>query len=193
MNIRYIPEGANEITRDNLPAIVYAYTNKSGRPAAVAYIGKQSKPAWHYQFKNEEQREMMVNRLFDNVAYTEGRKAERKAERASFKHGFVVGDILYSSWGYEQTNIEYYEITATTEKTVTFREIAHNSREYGFMCSEATPRPGEYISREYTRRVGTCHRANSDKGAVNFAEHEGGYMRRLWAWDGNPKTATHYA
>ena len=189
MNIRYIPEGANEITRDNLPAIVYAYTNKSGRPAAVAYIGKQSKPTWHYQFKGEAQRQMMIDRLFDNLAYRENQKAERKSERAAFRHGFKVGDILYSSWGYEQTNIEYYEITATTEKTVTFREVAQNGQSNGFMCKEVTPRPGEYIGKEFTRKVTPCGR---DKGAVNFAEHEGGYMRRLWEYDGRPKTATYY-
>lgn len=27
------------------------------------------------------------------------------------KHSFKVGDILYSSWGYDQTNIDLYQIT----------------------------------------------------------------------------------
>ena len=26
------------------------------------------------------------------------------------KHSFKVGDILYSSWGYEQTNIDFYQV-----------------------------------------------------------------------------------
>ena len=190
---RYIPQDSQPITRDSLPAIVYTYTSRQGRPAAIAYTGKRTKPTWHYQFKSIDQRDMMITRLFDNVAYTESRKAERKAERASFKHGFVVGDILYSSWGYEQTNIEFYEIVATTAKTVTFREIAQHAKSEGFMSHEVTPRPGEYISKEYTRRVDACRRESSDKGAVNFAEHEGGYVRRLWAWDGKPKHATSYA
>jgi hypothetical protein len=34
-----------------------------------------------------------------------------------------VGDILVSSWGYDQTNVDFYEVVKTTEKTVWFISI----------------------------------------------------------------------
>ena len=40
------------------------------------------------------------------------------------KHDLQVGDILKSSWGYDQTNIDYYEVTRLAGKTmVEFRPI----------------------------------------------------------------------
>lgn len=35
----------------------------------------------------------------------------------------VVGDIFYSSWGYEQTNIDFYQVTATTPTMVKLKKI----------------------------------------------------------------------
>ncbi|EJE3502719.1 hypothetical protein O1A23_001679 [Campylobacter coli] len=37
--------------------------------------------------------------------------------------GYKVGDFLYSSWGYEQTNIDFYQVIATTEKTIFLAEV----------------------------------------------------------------------
>ena len=39
------------------------------------------------------------------------------------KHNIKVGDIFYHSWGYEQTNIDFYQVVAITAKTVSIREI----------------------------------------------------------------------
>lgn len=33
------------------------------------------------------------------------------------------GDIFYSSWGYDQTNIDFYKIVRATDKTVWIQEI----------------------------------------------------------------------
>lgn len=188
---RFIPQDSTGITRDSVPAIVYIYTSKQSRPAAIAYIGNQSKSTWHYQFMSEEQRTKKINDLFDNVAYSEGRKAERRAERTSFRHGYQVGDVLYSSWGYDQTNIEFYQVIDTTEKTVTFQEIAQDTKSEGFMSYECTPVLNKFIGKPYTRTVRPA--LSGEKGAVNFAEYEGGMIRRLWAHDGRPKHSTCYA
>lgn len=32
--------------------------------------------------------------------------------------GFVVGDIFYSSWGYEQTNIDFYQVLCTSKNYI---------------------------------------------------------------------------
>ncbi|OTN93623.1 hypothetical protein [Enterococcus faecium] len=36
---------------------------------------------------------------------------------------YQVGDIFYSSWGYEQTNVTFWQIVKLTEKTAWFRPI----------------------------------------------------------------------
>ena len=108
LNKRYIPENSQPITKIDLPAVVYAYNNKSGEPTAIAYAGKSNKPVWPYRFGCDADRQAKIDKFFDSIAYNEDQKTTRKSERLSFKHGYNDGDILYSSWGYDQTNIEYY-------------------------------------------------------------------------------------
>ena len=43
--------------------------------------------------------------------------------------GYDVGDILYSSWGYEQTNIDWYRIVKRTESSI-WLEPLWGAREY---------------------------------------------------------------
>src|SRR5688572_9027989 len=123
---RYIPQNSQIVTKEELPVIAYSYTSNTGKPGAIAYIGKSNKPAFHYTFRSEEERTKHINDLFADVARREAYKAEQKIAKKAFRHTITVGEILYSSWGYEQTNVEFYEVIAITEKTVTFREIAQN-------------------------------------------------------------------
>lgn len=36
----------------------------------------------------------------------------------------IVGDIFVSSWGYDQTNVDFYQVIKTTPKTIALRQIA---------------------------------------------------------------------
>ncbi|ECQ5913035.1 MULTISPECIES: hypothetical protein [Campylobacter] len=47
-------------------------------------------------------------------------------------NGYKVGDILYSNWGYEQTNVEFYQVVATTEKTIYLADIKENVKITGW-------------------------------------------------------------
>lgn len=37
--------------------------------------------------------------------------------------GAMVGDVLQSRWGYDQTNYDFYEVIKTTAKTVTLKKL----------------------------------------------------------------------
>ena len=45
-------------------------------------------------------------------------KARRAAERAALVNPYKPGDIVYRTWGYEQTNADFYRVVATTPKAV---------------------------------------------------------------------------
>ena len=47
-----------------------------------------------------------------------------------------VGDILDSHWGYEQTNVDYYEVVGLTPKGVKIRQIESQRNYTGSMCGE---------------------------------------------------------
>lgn len=53
-------------------------------------------------------------------------------EKQGLNSSFEIGDILYSSWGYEQTNVNFYQVTKKVGlKMVELREIHNKSTDIG--------------------------------------------------------------
>lgn len=69
-------------------------------------------------------------------------------------HGLNTGDVMVSRWGYDQTNVDYFEVTRATPKTVLFRPIK-TTREPGehWGTYYATPTPGEYTGDVFRCKV----------------------------------------
>ena len=68
-------------------------------------------------------------------------------------HSFKVGDILYSSWGYEQTNISLYQVVALNGASmVTVKEVhlpVKRSDAKGFMSDRVSfviPETGKIVA-----------------------------------------------
>lgn len=57
------------------------------------------------------------------------------------------GDLYRTSWGYDQTNVEYFEVVKRTPGTVTLRRIAARMgrEEWGENPRSVYPAPGSYI------------------------------------------------
>lgn len=53
-----------------------------------------------------------------------------------------VGTIFYTSWGYDQTNVDFYEVVSATTKMVTVAKI------YAYYDDERYlyPRPGAFVA-----------------------------------------------
>ena len=66
-------------------------------------------------------------------------------------HDPQVGDIYRTSWGYDQTNVEFFQVVARTAKTVRLRRISSEIRDrdgnpvegqYGAPTGRLYPLPG---------------------------------------------------
>lgn len=66
-----------------------------------------------------------------------------------------IGSILYASWGYDQTNIDFYEVTKLIGRTtLELRELKQELISDGFGLSGKTkPIPGNYISPPFRKRI----------------------------------------
>jgi hypothetical protein len=111
-------------------------------------------------YRSQAEARKRAQELLNNFAAHEAIKAEYRANgRAkieAYKQTLKVGDILSASWGYDQTNIEFYEVLRIKGSMVTVRELAQECREDGFMCGQCVPVPHKYVEREpeLTRRIG---------------------------------------
>ena len=118
------------IQRENTPPGLEIWTYEiPGRDggttyAAAAFWGKASKPLWHNTFTNVMRQEEKIDQTIKNFEAAVERKQEAQRARSQFAHGFSIGDILVSSWGYDQTNVDWYEVVGIpTPKTILIRPI----------------------------------------------------------------------
>lgn len=176
-----VPKGAVKVADKASDAVAYLYASaNNGKPAAMVFFGKSDKPVWRHYFATEKAREVKIAEAFDGRRDYAKHKAEMKAARSA-PHTLKVGDILSGSWGYDQTNIDFFEVVATTEKTVSVRRLAQDKSENGWLRGTTMPVPGKYTSEATTHR---CSADNSIKSPVH------GYASK---WDGKAENWTAYA
>ena len=120
---RWIPKDATAIEHPAGLAIAYSYTDPKGRTAAIAYHGKANKPDFHECYFKAESRDKRIADYFAGVTAHELQKAQWREER-NRPHTLKPGDILHHSWGWEQTNCDYYQILSVTPHGATIRAIA---------------------------------------------------------------------
>lgn len=150
---RYRPAGWCAIRVKDGESVVYYGLNRDGRPAAWAYRGRAIKPAWRYMFRSDAERTKMVESFIRSIASRVEHKAKALAERRAFRHTLQVGDVLVSSWGYDQTNIDYYQVTRRTAKTVSIRPIAGDRGSNDGWTGDCVPKPGRFTGPESQHKV----------------------------------------
>jgi len=52
-----------------------------------------------------------------------------------------IGDVFYTSWGYDQTNVEFFQVVGFTpsKKSVRLKEINKEYKETGYMSGVSFP------------------------------------------------------
>jgi hypothetical protein len=146
--VRYIPEGY-ELSWNDENLGIQVYYKEGAVIGGLCFVGKAVNPTWHYRFKSAEQRMAEVTKTFKDVSDRLERKNQAKASKAVAlaNHGVVVGDVFRCSWGYDQTNIDYYEVIAVTGKSATICRIGCLSEETGFLQGNSVPQLGAFIGK----------------------------------------------
>ncbi|SFU33930.1 hypothetical protein SAMN05216339_101417 [Nitrosomonas eutropha] len=180
---RFIPENAETREFPAAAIVAYCYESKKG-PAFVAYKGRQSKPCRFLAFADDERRETYLAELVK----TETEMENCKRARRETAHDLSVGDILFSSWGYDQTNVDFYEVVRVpSARSAVVRQIkqATTASSSGNMAGVTVPNPGEFVptAKESTRRAAGRHCLYG--GNLSLTS--------LQKWDGKPKYVSWYA
>lgn len=168
----YLPTSNPTLAQEehqDLDATVYRY-QRSGKLLALGFIAKQSKPAFHFSFRSDAQREEHIAKFLLARASSIAFKATQAAERKAFVPSLKVGDVLRCSWGYDQTNVDFYEVVGVSGKSVIIREIAQTKKSTyaGGFAGQCLPVPGEYVG-EPMRKIVT--RGNG----VNITSYSSAY------------------
>ena len=184
---RYIPKGAIKVADKNSDAVAYLFPSQSGngKPAMKVFYGKQSKPVAYFVYPDEAQRAQRVAEFFkarqDRAAYMAQRRAKR-IEAA--KAGKVqVGAYFYTSWGYDQTNIDWYRVEALIGKTMA---LVTQVKAMDASDGDAAWMTGKSVPSETPVGEPFKVRLNGDGFKVDGRNYAN-------IWDGKPKNWTAYA
>lgn len=175
----YIPKDASKIF-DEHGVVAFGYET-NGVVNGVAFVGKAQRPAWNYRFRSAEARAEAIQKLVSKQNARATLNAKHKAERKQ-PVTLKVGDILTSSWGYEQTNREFWEVTKVNAATVEVRELGQETTESTGWCQgRSDPKQGNYIGE--SRRC-AVHYGNQVRVHAHAFAHP---------WDGKPSFWSAYA
>jgi hypothetical protein len=99
-------------------------------------------------------------------------------QKLSAIHTFQVGAILYSSWGYDQTNIDFYQVTAVGNSTIKIRPIEQKIESSSRGIDYVVAVPDHFTGPEMLKRAGPNNMIKLN--SYSFAR----------PWDGKPKYQT---
>lgn len=149
--IASIPQHAQKITVKVCRSVAYKW-EQNGKIYVKAFNGKSAKPAFYYSYKNDEDANKRLSDWIDSLVQTNAMKIRRNAERMC-QHNIKIGDIFRSTWGYDQTNVEFWECVSVSGALITVREIAQQREFSDSMSGNCLPIPGKFIGAEKKCRV----------------------------------------
>jgi hypothetical protein len=174
---RYIPAGYVPLVIEN-PADVVVYTNNdNGKFSAICFAGKAVNPTWYYLFRSEEAMLAQVAKTVNNRIARAAEVAKYKAERLA-PTNLKEGDILYCSWGYDQTQVDFYKV----------KEVVGNNRikivpMTAIVAKQSTG--ADYMVAGEEKGTPMLKVANGRQNSVKITSYSNAYL-----WDGQPKYET---
>ena len=149
---------------------------------AIGYHGRKKKANFHFRFQSKDRMKQYLDEWIDGRKRAAEQVKQRKLD-AKKANEFQVGDILYNSWGWEQTNIDFYQVVKRTDASIWIRPIAYklSSHGAGYMSGNKVALKDQFTSEEITRK------------AVRFGNgcnFDYGWGRK---WDGRPVSCSWYA
>jgi len=151
---RYIPQGYVKFVPeigDYKKDLFECWVDFSNN-CAIFYKGRANKPVFHNRFMNVENMKKRILDTISNLMSWEDMKSERKESRKHETDNIQVGDILYNTWGYEQTNVDFYEVVKKEGRKFIMRSILlkyDSDRSTGNgMAAYVEPIPGAFVNDE---------------------------------------------
>lgn len=180
MSINWLMTNKSNTNKEEYKGLIIV---KHSLCSVAIWEGKSNKPMWHYRFNNSVECEGFIQQRKDYADKQAVRDSERLSEYSDKKKGYVVGAILCSSWGYEQTNIDWYIILERKNDYILIQEIGtkktydNNYNDRGSCLPDATIRIGDPFKKKITKYA-----------SINLESY-----KYCALWDGQPKSWSSYA
>ncbi len=120
------------------------------------------KPEFHYKFRGMKEMEDYLNEFINRRVKILNDKEKEKQAIEKFKntntHNYKIGQVLYDSWGYDQTNIDFYQVVGIGKKSIDIQEISGKFRDnqpsgYSSMSAFVIPQINHFLNNPFKKRI----------------------------------------
>lgn len=165
--------------------VTYSYDGSGTRYSVITvWRGRGYKPVAHYAVRDEDHAMKVVESEVASAKASAELKARMKAERAAqlkeTKTKMKVGALLSYSWGYEQTQVEFFQVTKVTGSTVWLRPISAESvEETSWASDRVRPIRDAFCGPEFKKRIND-YGVSFEHGCGRLIEDESRTFHRSW-------------
>ena len=154
----YIPKNATKIENQDLKLEFYL-SGTDGIYKLVGFSGRKQKPDLNFWYETEQQRLDKINAVVKQAKKIKEIKDQQKQIKKQKKEQVLkdlkVGDIFHSSWGYDQTNANVYQLISFKGSTGVFREVSQQTTKVVSGMSEYRKAvPDSFVGPEFKARIG---------------------------------------
>lgn len=121
---------------------------KDGSALIWGVYGKAKKASFYARYTTRQVAEKWIEKAYHWRLERDAAKSADRAEKKAFKTSLKVGAILVGSWGYDQTNVEAFQVLEVSEsgKSVVMQAVALRSEgETSWCSSNVSPVVGSFI------------------------------------------------
>jgi hypothetical protein len=124
-----------------------------------------------------------IKEIREREEFVRSRNEARKSQIKSLTPN--VGDILYESWGYDQTNVNFYEVLEVLGVMVVIREVpSRQVSDDGDGTVKVVAVPGRYIGQPMRKKIKPAG-VDSRSYSVKIRSFSNAHL-----WDGKPRYET---
>lgn len=150
-------------------------------------------------YRSVEIRDRAINDLRDSIQKSIEQKDRNKkinqdlAKSFQIQDHIKVGDIICNSWGWEQTNIDFYQVTRLVGRTkFEVKEISQSRTEDGFMSGKCSALKDRFIENGEIHILSGRMKSWNGGAPVFYISNPTSYYY-MHLWDGNSKYWSSYA
>lgn len=192
--LRLRPNGLNETI--SIPEYKIDVFYSTERKSAIMYHTKRNATYFAHRFHTVEQ---MMQHIKESVEYVSKREqdeldrlsaiAEISTKKDAFDY-FKVGDIVTNEWGWEQTNVNFFQVIKITKKRIVVKEINKIVAEVtGDMSNTLLPVAGEFKTLNGYEFTLSVQPVSETEASLKGGEKYYNFSK----FDGKPVRASYYA
>lgn len=162
------------------------------RNVLTVFKGKAKKPYYHYIVggdwsDRQRQWDKIKKRHLEDLKAKEIEKKKIEKLRKSWKNPYKYGDLLYTSWGYEQTNVNFYQVVEVNAKSLVLREVSCFTDNSEWNSGYKTPIKDRFIRQKFIARIVFSRSLGVDGNLIHSVVNKKiAACSDFYFWDGKP-------